>query len=198
MRNLARDRRGIAAVEFALVTPVLLMLTVGFIDMVQVGRGHLRVQSTATQIGQVVSQCNRVSRGDETQIMDLAQRLLGPFAGAGKGWAVVVTAIGRDAQNNAFTWSMRRTTTGFTPVSLGAQLPPNVTVGRNEAFFRTEVWADVETTFFSSMSDSLVHLLGNRPTTFDRASGSAFHITRAPSVADLRAQTNNTAEECLQ
>lgn len=198
MRNLARDRRGIAAVEFAVVTPLLLVLVVAFIDMVQVGRGHLRVQSTATQIGQAISQCNRVSAGDETQLMNLAQRLLGPFASPGKGYAVVVTVIGRDAQNNAFTWPMQRTTSGFTaPVSLGSQLPPNITVGRNEAFFRTEVWADVDTMFFSSRVALLADKYMESRTPLSRASGSAFHMTRAPNVADLRTKRPSNAEECL-
>lgn len=198
MRKPVPDRRGVAGVEFALAAPVLMMLFLGFVDVVQFGRGHLRVQSTATQIGQVISQCKKVSRGDETQLMDLAQRLLGPFAAAGKGWAVVVTAIGRDAQNNAFTWTMRKTTSGFTPASLGSQAPADLALERNQLVFRTEVFADVDTTLFSRKSGLLAGFLGSRAA-FDRATGSALHMTRAASVADLTNQkTSIAAEECLK
>jgi Flp pilus assembly protein TadG len=197
MRNLVRDRRGLAAVEFAVVTPMLMMLFLGFADAVQLGRGHLRVQSTATQLGQVISQCRKVSGGDQRQLMDLAQRLLGPFAGAGKDWAVVVTAIGRDAQNTAFTWTMQQRTSGITPASLGAQTPANLTLERNQMVFRTEVFVNVETTFFSKKTPLLATFTGSRPT-LELAVGRALHMTRSGDVNELASQdTRNTGEECL-
>jgi len=198
MRNLVPDRRSLAAVEFAVVAPLVMMLFLAFADGVQLGRGHLRVQSTANQIGQVISQCKKVSGGDQAQLMGLAQRLLGPFAASGKKWAVVVTAIGRDAQNAAFTWTMEQKTSGMTTASLGAQMPAGLTLERNQLVFRTEVFADVDTMLFSRKTPLLGQFIGSRAS-IERAAASAIHMTRSANVTDLRSQeTSNAAEECLK
>jgi Flp pilus assembly protein TadG len=44
------DRRGVATTEFVLALPVCLLLMFGLADIVQLARGHLRVQSAAMQI----------------------------------------------------------------------------------------------------------------------------------------------------
>ena len=128
MRRLVRDRRGVAAVELAFLAPGPLLFLIFAGDMVHMGRGHLRVQSAAAQLGQVVSQCRNVSAGDRTELFSLAKRLLGPFATDGK-WGVVITAIGRDADNKAFTWSMQQIQSGYTVTSQGSTVPPGSPAG---------------------------------------------------------------------
>src|SRR3712207_9173443 len=65
------------------------------------------------------------------------------------GWAVVITAIGRDAEDNRFSWAMQQSTGRVRVNSLGAVDPPGLTIKRDQVVFRTEVFASVETKFFS-------------------------------------------------
>ena len=54
-----------------------------------------------------MSQCRRITAGDEDQLDALAKQVLGSFAVNPDQYEVVVTAIGRDANNRAFSWPMR-------------------------------------------------------------------------------------------
>ena len=181
-RRAARDRRGVAAVEFAVAAPFLMLVLLGFSDVVQMGRGHLRVQSAATQIGQIVSQCRQVSKGDEAQLVKLAESILGNVTQGG-GWSVVITAIGRDAQDKPFTWSMPPAPPPSAAQSKGSEVPPGLDLRRDQVVFRTDVFAQVKTTF--------LYRTGN-------ASGSALHMTRAPSADGLKAQKADAQLDCLK
>lgn len=196
-RRLAEDRRGIATVEIAVWSPALLLLFLGFSDFVYLGRGQLRAQSAATQIGQIVSQCERVSTDDQTQIMNLAQSILGPFAGTGKEWAVVINVFGRDENNKAFSWPtpMQKKQGVVETTSTGSAVPTGLTLKASQVLFRTEVFVDVDTMLFSRMSPFLMSFLGNREQS-SKATGTALHMTREANVSGLKAQTTG-AVDCM-
>lgn len=199
MRSLARDRRGIATVELAMVSPFLFLLLVGFLDVVYLGRGHLRVQTTATQVGQVVSQCKSIGSGDQAQIIALAQRTLRPFLERGRNWGVVVTAIRLNAQGQPrILWTMDNRTPGMRAypryASDGAALPANLTLGAEHIIFRTEVFAEIDATLFTARNSLLGDLMGNRLAVGNAAS-SVLHIGRAANADPLN--TMNSAEACL-
>jgi hypothetical protein len=203
MRRLAEDRRGAAMVEFAFAVPLLMLFGLGFADVVQLGRGHHRAQSAATQIGQVVSQCRRVSGGDEVELTALTKRILGPFAATGKQWALVITAEGRDSQDKPFTWRMQsREPASYAVNAQGVRLQPDpnqpgLTINPDEVLYRTEVFVTVETSFFSKDNPVIKNLLGSGRD--GRAYGSALHMTRAPDASGLRSQnTADNAEDCLK
>jgi hypothetical protein len=186
MRRLARDRRGVAALEFVLLGSGVVLLVLGFADVVQFARAHLRVQNAATQIGQIVSQCARVSggdNGDEGELKKLAGSILGSAARAGE-WTLVITAIGRDAEDKAFTWN---TLPANPPQvvkdnSKGSQLPAGLALSRDEVVFRTEVFARPSMTLLPRVGDAF---------------GSALHMTRTPNAGGLKTKVNGAAE-CLK
>ena|SRR4028119_1428672 len=84
----------------------------------------------------------------------------------------------------------------------GVRLQPNpnqpgLTINPGEALYRTEVFATVETSFFSGNNPVIKNLLGSERD--GRAYGSALHMTRAADADGLRAQnTANGAEDCLR
>ena len=49
MLNFWRDRRGVAAIEFALIAPLLILLTVGIIDLGRIGFANSTIKSVAVQ-----------------------------------------------------------------------------------------------------------------------------------------------------
>lgn len=183
MRRLARDRRGIAALELAVAAPAMGIFLLGFADVVQLGRGHLRTLSTATQIGQIVSQCEQVSKGDERVFKSVASSILGPF-GATPDWALVVTAVGRDAQDKPFTWSMPATLPAIAAGAKGSKLPSDLVLKRGEVVFQTEVFTSLKTNFMFRSSTPYASVL---------------HETRASKTDKLKSQdTANAAPVCLR
>ena len=203
MRRLAEDRRGVAVVEFACALPVFMLAMLGFADVVQLGRGHHRVQSTATQIGQIVSQCKSVSKGDETQLVKLAERILGRFAGSGKEWSIQITAEGLDADNRPIRWTVQHVqkpggeTGALTPQTRSNPSQSAYTAQTNEVVYKTQVFALVEAHFFAKNNSALQHLIGSHHE--GRAFGFAVHTTRTANVNGLTTKnTANASEDCLR
>lgn len=199
MPRLARDRRGAAVVEFAMVSPVIFLLLVGFLDVVYIGRGHMRVQSTASQVGQIISQCTTIGGTDQAQIDAFAQSALSPYSTNRLNWAVVVTGLQVDASNNpSVKWTMdtRNAAQKASPdfATAATALPTGLRLSTDEMVFRTEVFANIDSTFFSSANGLLAGRLGERAT-MSRARSSMIHVSRSPSAAKL---TNiNSTEPCL-
>lgn len=200
MPQLARDRRGIAAVEFALVTPVLLLVLVGYLDVVHLARGHLRVQTAAAQVGQIISQCTTVASSDRGHLNTLAQRTLQPFLKPNKRWALVVTAIGRDASGNPRqNWVMdNRAANGAAGnpnfASDGATLPTGYSLNVGQVMFRTEVFVELDPTVFTKTINLLAAKMAGFRSVVN-AAGMAMHTSRAPDTSRLN--TNTSTEACL-
>lgn len=197
MPRLVKGRRGVAAIEFALASPLLFLLFVGFLDIVYLGRGHMRVQSTTSQIGQIISQCTTIGSGDTAQITAFAQNALRPYSDNGRGWAVVVTAIQVDASNKATAaWVMDSRTAAQKAsfATAGPTLPANLQPSTDEMVYRTEVFANIESTLFTSANNLLAGRLGSR-SSITLASSSLLHVSRSPSAAKLG--NINSSESCL-
>ena len=58
-----RDRRGVAASEFALVVPIFVLVLFATADLIRVFRAQLRAETVAVQVGQIVSQCRAITDG---------------------------------------------------------------------------------------------------------------------------------------
>lgn len=204
VRQLAHDRRGVAAVEFAMVLPVLLLLLVGYLDVVHLARGHLRVQTAAAQVGQIISQCTTVSGGeaadgDVGQLRELTRLTLEPFLKTGDSWALVVTAIGRDSSGKPKRlWgtdnrtSAMKSNTAF--ASDGATLPDGYALNVGQVMFRTEVFAELDPTVFTKTINLLAAKMAGFRSVVN-AAGMAMHTSRAPDTSRLN--TNTSTEACL-
>ncbi len=72
------DRRGIAATEFALLAPVMLLLLLGAADLVTWMRGWLRLTQTASEVGQIIGQYTQLHEADFTgTFYPVAQNIAG-------------------------------------------------------------------------------------------------------------------------
>lgn len=149
----ARCRRGMVSVEFALTIPILVLLAVGASDIVGLLRAQLRVDMVAQQLGQLVSQCNRINApGDIEQFWAHAQRMAGgtgQVSGAGAEGAVIISAVGRINNANRITWQQRTGNANHSS-SIGAAgatatLPGGFTVPAGQTLFVTEVFLPRET-----------------------------------------------------
>ncbi len=119
LRRFRRDRRGVSAVEFALVAPVLILIYFGMAELSQAMMAQRRVSHSASAIGDLVTQSNAVTvngvtSGTTSKLSDLfsaASTILSPFdtaplklrvssiTGVASGSNVTPTVDWCDAQN---------------------------------------------------------------------------------------------------
>lgn len=78
-RRLLRDRRGVSAVEFALIAPMLLVLYAGLSELCQAMIAERRAGHVASAIGDLVAQTETVSTGDLNDIFAIGKTIMNPF-----------------------------------------------------------------------------------------------------------------------
>lgn len=89
LNRLARDRRGSAAVEFALIIPVVMLLYYGMAEATQALLANRRVSSIATAVGDLTAQRTQLSRAQVDDIFNISAAALKPFPVSGLGIRVV-------------------------------------------------------------------------------------------------------------
>ena len=107
--RFAREIRGVAAVEFAFIAPIMLLLFVGTIELsagVSVNRKLSRLSST---ISDLVTQSQQLTDSDVEAIMDVSAKVMYPYDE--DDVTIVVTGIEIDSDGNAtVAWSCSRPT----------------------------------------------------------------------------------------
>ncbi len=78
-RRLARDKRGVSAVEFALIAPALIAFYFGLTELTQAMMAERRASHTASAIGDLVAQSTQVSTATMTDIFTIGQTIISPF-----------------------------------------------------------------------------------------------------------------------
>jgi Flp pilus assembly protein TadG len=82
IRRLARDERGVSAVEFALIAPIMFVFYAAMADLCQGYMAFRRVSHTASAVADLVSQSRTITKGDIDNIFDVGPLILSPFAPA--------------------------------------------------------------------------------------------------------------------
>jgi Flp pilus assembly protein TadG len=84
MRRLARlwrrCERGAAAIEFALVAPILIFFHLGAVEVVQAWEAHRRVAHVAAALADLTAQEQTVSPADLSDILTAGTLLITPFS----------------------------------------------------------------------------------------------------------------------
>ncbi|WP_137179593.1 TadE/TadG family type IV pilus assembly protein [Roseomonas sp. AR75] len=193
MPSASLDRRGSASVEFGLLMPGLLLLALGATDLVNFMRAQMRLDSAALQVGQLVTQCNRISSpGDTDQFWSYAQRIvgnLGNITGANASGAIILTAVALRDGASEVVWQHRSgVSTQASAVGSGpgpATLPGGFTVPQGTTLFVTEVYLPQDPWSLGAIFMA--------PWTQQTLRGVTYFVTRAPDAASLQLtpQTSN-------
>lgn len=100
--KLRRDQRGVSAVEFALVAPVLIIFYFGMVETCQVLMAERKVVRTSSAIGDLVAQSAATisvsGSGGLNDILDIADTLMEPF-NTGTSLKVCIASISSDSSN---------------------------------------------------------------------------------------------------
>ena len=103
-RRFANDDRGGAAVEFVIVTPVILALAFGASELANGIAAGRKVALTARTVSDIVAQGKSMSDAEITNVLSLKKLMLYPYPDA--GLRVRVSAINIDSNGQAsVVWS---------------------------------------------------------------------------------------------
>jgi Flp pilus assembly protein TadG len=142
VRNLWVDTRAVAAVEFAIVAPFMLLLYVGGVEL---GNGlaiSVKVSETAHTVADLVSRNACVTDSSLSTMLGASAATIAPYSSG--NMAVVVSEISTDANGKAtVTWSKalngtpRQATSPITlPAALGTPSPANISVILGEVTYQ--------------------------------------------------------------
>lgn len=83
--RLGRDERGLAAMEFAFVAPILIFLHLATVECVQAWEAYRRVTHIAAAIADITAQNNTVTNAQMQDILGAGSALVAPFSTANLG-----------------------------------------------------------------------------------------------------------------
>jgi Flp pilus assembly protein TadG len=104
LRRLTADERGVSAVEFAMLLPLMLSLYLGSVEISQGIGADRKVTLTARTVGDLVAQVSSVSDAEMTNSLNAGSAVMAPFALS--HLKVTVSSVSIDANGKATVdWS---------------------------------------------------------------------------------------------
>ena len=102
--RFTRDERGVSAVEFALLLPMMLTLYLGVVEISQGIGADRKVTLTARTVADLVSQVSSINNAGMTNVLNASSAVMSPYPVS--NLKVVVSAVAVDSTGNAtVTWS---------------------------------------------------------------------------------------------
>jgi len=137
LARLATDERGVSAVEFALLLPLMLTIYLGAVEVSQGIGADRKVTLTARTVADLVSQASSLSANDMTNSLNAASAVMAPYPAA--NMKATVTSVKIDSNGNATVeWSA--TKNGIVKsVGSSVTLPPALKVAGTWL-----IWSEVE------------------------------------------------------
>jgi Flp pilus assembly protein TadG len=104
LRRFTADERGVSAVEFAMLLPLMLTLYLGTVEVSQGIGADRKVTLTARTVGDLVSQTTSINNAEMSNSLNAAAAVMAPFPSS--NLAVTVSSVSIDANGNATVdWS---------------------------------------------------------------------------------------------
>jgi len=79
-KSLAADRRGIAAVEFALVVPVVIVVYLAGFEVMEAATVYRKLTDTTVQIANVTAQYTTMGATDVANVMGASSQIMTPYS----------------------------------------------------------------------------------------------------------------------
>jgi len=104
IRRFLRDKRGISAVEFAMLLPLMITLYLGGVEVSQAVAVDRKVTLISRSLGDLVAQVTTVTNADMTNILAATAAIVVPYVDA--NLRITVSSVVIDAQGIAkIAWS---------------------------------------------------------------------------------------------
>jgi Flp pilus assembly protein TadG len=139
-RSWRRDRRGNAAIETALIVPILAMMLIGMTEAIDLMMADRKVTSVTSSTADLVARVREIDSDGLSDVFSAAQTILDPYPTAGR-LSIKVTSLTMDSYNNVRVhWSAA--TAGTSAYTAGASYTKSVPTGvlaANESVILAEI-----------------------------------------------------------
>lgn len=127
-RRFARDQRGVSAVEFALVAPIMIGLYFGCVEISDAVSADRKVSLTAAALANLSAQVTTISTSDMTNILNASGSIIAPYSTS--NLKMTISCISIDSSKKATVkWSV---TSGGTVNSGTMTLPSALAVASTQ------------------------------------------------------------------
>ena len=138
LRRLARDKRGVSAVEFAMLLPLMVTLYLGGVEISQAVAIDRKVTLISRTLADLVAQVTSVAASDMTNIMAASSAIIAPYNG--NNLKITVSSVTIDGTGKAtIAWSKTQNgtarTVGSTVTLPSALAVPNTSLIWGEASY---------------------------------------------------------------
>lgn len=141
LRRSAADETGAAAIEFALVLPILFILHVAAAEALEAYQAQRNVAHIASAMADIVAQERTVTNADLDDVLSASVAMMHPFPNVNLQQRV--SSLSASASGSVSTdWSVKKTYTG----TAGPSVPTGY-LGANESVIVTDVIYDYKPTF---------------------------------------------------
>lgn len=126
LRRFRRDRKGLAAVEFALILPLLITLFFGVVEISMMMSARASVTSVASVTADLVAQKSAVTPSDITNVFTAATAILYPSS-VNNATIEIYSIVDDNNATGKVAWSCKRI--GSNAATTGPTTPPAGSTG---------------------------------------------------------------------
>jgi Flp pilus assembly protein TadG len=121
-----RDRRGVSAIEFALIAPVLIIFYFGMAELTEAMMAQRRLSHLAASIGDVVARDQRFTDARRDDVFSVGAVLMAPFPTSSLRMCIV-SIVSDAAGRDVVAWSEKSNSPANCPsASAVVDIPPSV------------------------------------------------------------------------
>ncbi|MBX3478748.1 MAG: pilus assembly protein [Brevundimonas sp.] len=141
LTRLARDRRGVSAVEFALLAPIMIGFYFGLAEFCQGYMAQKRMGHASAMVADLVAQTDIVTNSQLDDFFEIGGLIMKPFSAS--PLSLRVTQVTRDSNNIAkVSWSRGK---GMTALKSGNTVTlPNGLIDKGESIIMAEAIYDYD------------------------------------------------------
>jgi Flp pilus assembly protein TadG len=145
LKRFGADQRGLAAIEFALLAPVMIALYCGVAELTMAMMAERRAAHAASVVADLVAQTNQIKGSEVRDIFTVGNQILAPFSTT--GLKMRITSVVADSKGVAkVDWSV---TGGLAAMQTGTAVsgfPPNLLTAGDSV-----IMADVQYAYTSPL-----------------------------------------------
>lgn len=138
LRRFTRAKRGMAAVEFALIAPMMVFLLLGSVELLDALSANRRAQNTAASLADVVARDNAISNAEVTGLWAAIEILMFPDPGNTAVDMRVTSIFVENASTARVVWSEGHNAYSGLPNNSTVSLPAEMMVP-NTGLIRTDI-----------------------------------------------------------
>ncbi len=137
IRSMLRDRKGVGAVEFAFVAPLLVLMYIGAVEISVALSVDTKVSRAGNITLDLITQGTTITKSDMADLVDVAEAIVAPFDGS--NIVLTFTGIRVDASTNAkVDWSWKSDNTVPYPKNTTITIPTGLRIA-DSFYVRSEI-----------------------------------------------------------